>query len=84
MGLRDFKVGEPVFLKVKEKRSSLRLGFFPKLAAKYYGPFEILENIGPVSYMIEFIASMRVKNVLHSLLQKYVVEPNHIIDWIVI
>jgi hypothetical protein len=39
---RDFKVGEHVFLKVKVKRILLRLGSFPKLAARYYGPFEIL------------------------------------------
>jgi hypothetical protein len=36
---RDFKVGEHVFLKVKVKRSSIRLGSFPKLAAIYFGPF---------------------------------------------
>jgi len=36
---RDFKVGEHFFLKVKVKRSSLILGCFPKLAARYCGPF---------------------------------------------
>jgi hypothetical protein len=35
-------VGEHVFLKVKEKISSIRLVCFPKLAAIYGGPFEIL------------------------------------------
>jgi hypothetical protein len=39
---REFKVVEHVFFKVKEKRSLLRLGSFPKLGARYYGPFEIL------------------------------------------
>jgi hypothetical protein len=34
--LRDFKVGEHVFLKVKEK-CSLRLGSCPKLATRYCG-----------------------------------------------
>jgi hypothetical protein len=43
---RYFKVGQHVFIKVKEKRSYLRLGFFPKLAERYCGPFEILEKIG--------------------------------------
>jgi hypothetical protein len=42
---RDFKEGEHVFLKVKAKRSSLGLGRCPKLAARYCGPFEILEKI---------------------------------------
>jgi hypothetical protein len=78
---RDFKVGEHVFLKVKAKRSLLRLGSFPKLVARYCGPFEILENIGLVAYLLAFFASMRVHNVLHvSLLRKHVPEPNHIID----
>jgi hypothetical protein len=82
---RDFEVGEHVFLKVKERRILIRLGCFPKLVVTYYGPFEILEKIGPVSYMIAFPASMRVHNVFHVLLlNKYVSGPNHIIDWIVI
>jgi hypothetical protein len=45
-----------VFLKVKEKRCLLRLGSFPKLAVRYCGPFEILEKIKSVVYIIEFHA----------------------------
>jgi hypothetical protein len=78
-------VGEHVFLKVKEKISSIILGSFHRLATRYYGPFEILENIGIVSYMLTLLTSMRVHNVFHvSLLKKYVPDPNHIIDWNVI
>jgi hypothetical protein len=70
-----------VFLKVKAKRSSLRLGSCSKLAARYCGPFEILENISPVAYVLALSTSMRVNNVFHvSLLNKYVHEPNHTID----
>jgi hypothetical protein len=43
---RYFKVGKHIFLQVKEKISSLILGCCPKLAARYCGPFEILEKIG--------------------------------------
>jgi hypothetical protein len=79
---RYFKVGEHVFLKFKAKRSSLRLGSFPKLVVRYCGPFEILENKRLVAYMITLFASMRVHNVFHvSLLNTYVADPNHIIDW---
>jgi hypothetical protein len=78
-------VGEHVFLKVKEKRSSLRLGSFPEFAMRYCGPFEKLEKIGSVAYMLAFPTSTRVHNVFHvSLLKKYVPDPSHIIDWNVI
>jgi hypothetical protein len=60
---RYFKVGEHVFLKVKAKRSSIRLGSCLKLETRYCGPFEILETIGTISYMLSFPASMRVHNV---------------------
>jgi hypothetical protein len=78
-------VGEHVFLKVKAKRISLRLGSCPKLATKYCGPFEILEKIRPFECMLALYASIRVHNVFHvSLLKKQVLDPNHIFDWIVI
>ena len=70
---------------MKEKTSSLRLGSFQKLEARYCGTFEILENIGPIAYMLALPTSMRVHNVFHvSLLKKYVPDPNHTIDWNVI
>jgi hypothetical protein len=46
---REFKVGDHVFLKVKAKRSSLKMGNCSNLAARYCGPFEILERIGHVA-----------------------------------
>jgi hypothetical protein len=74
-----------VFSKVNVKRSSLRLGSYPKLESRYCGPFEILEKTWSVAYMISFPASMRMHNLFHvSLLNKYLSNPNHIIDWIVI
>jgi hypothetical protein len=82
---RYFKVGKHVFLKVTAKGSSLRLGSCPKLATRYCGPFEILEKIGLVAYMIAIPASMTTHNVFHvSLLKKYVPDLNHVIDWNVI
>jgi hypothetical protein len=82
---RDFKVGEHVFLKVKANRSSLRLGNCSKLAARFCGPFEILERIGSVAYMLALPASMTVHNVFHvSFLKKYIHDANHVIDWNVI
>jgi hypothetical protein len=78
-------VGDHVFLKVKDNRISLKLGICAKLAAIFYGPFEILERIGTVSYMIALPASMSVHNVFHvSLRKKYIADVDHVIDWNVI
>jgi hypothetical protein len=82
---KEFKVEDHVFLKVKANRSSLKLGNCSKLEARYCGPFEILERIGPVDYIISFPSSMSVHNVFHvSLLKKYILDANHVIDWNVI
>jgi hypothetical protein len=82
---REFKVDDHVFLKLKFNRSYLKLGSYAKLAARFCGPFEILERIGPISYMIALPASMSVHNVFHvSFLKKYIPDDNHVIDWNVI
>jgi hypothetical protein len=78
-------VGGHVFLKVKAKSISLRLGSCPKLAVRYCGSFEVLEKIGLVASMLALPVSMGIHNVFHvSLLEKYVYDPNHMIDWTVI
>ena len=82
---KEFKVGDHVFLKVKAKRSSLKLGNYSKLVARYCGPFEILERIGLVAYMVAFPACMTIHNIFHvSLLKKYIPDANNVIDWNVI
>ena len=78
-------MGDHVFLKVKANRSSLKLGNCSKLPARYCGPFEILERIGPIAYMIALPTSMSVHKVFHVLLlKKYIPNANHVIDWNVI
>jgi exosome complex RNA-binding protein Rrp4 len=82
---REFKVGDHVFLKVKANISSLKLGSCSKMAAKFCGPFEILERIGPVAYILVLPASMTVHNVFHiSFIKKYIPNANHVIVWNVI
>ena len=69
---KEFCIGDHVFLKVKANRSSLKLGNYSKSTTRYCGPFEILERIGPVAYMIALPASMTIHNVFHvSFLKKY-------------
>jgi hypothetical protein len=49
MTTREFKVGEHVLLKVNPKKISLKSGSCTKLAARFCGPFEILDIIGLVA-----------------------------------
>jgi hypothetical protein len=82
---REFKVGDHVFLKVKARRSSLKLGNCSKMTTHYCGPFEILERIHPVTYMFALSASLCIHNGFHvSFLKRYVPDANHIINWNVI
>jgi hypothetical protein len=61
-------VGDHVFLKVKDKKSSLKLGSFSKLTMRNYGPFEIIERIGSIAYMFALLLSMHVHNVFNMCL----------------
>jgi hypothetical protein len=66
---------------MKPKKRSLKLGRCKKLTTIFRGPFEILDRIEPVAYMLALPASMNVDNVFHvSLMKKYVHDPNHVID----
>ena len=78
---KDFQIGEHVFIKVRPKKSSLRLGSFAKLAPRYCGPFEILSRIGQVAYQLALPPNLRVHNVFHIfVLKKYVHDATHVVN----
>ncbi|MGJ2631375.1 hypothetical protein ACR8J5_22395, partial [Salmonella enterica subsp. enterica serovar Paratyphi A] len=78
---RIFSKGDQVFLRVKPKRSSLKLGQFKKLAFRYCGPFEVLKRVGEQSYELALPSHMRIHNVFHvSLLKQYVADPLHVLN----
>ena len=64
---KEFQVSEHVFIKVRPKKSSLRLGSCAKLAPRYCGPFEILSKIGQVAYQLALPPNLRVHNVFQFL-----------------
>ncbi|GAA0167799.1 hypothetical protein LIER_40449 [Lithospermum erythrorhizon] len=69
---REFVEGDLVYLKLQPYRqNSLSLRKHLKLAVKYYGPFKIIQRIGPVEYKRKFPETSRIHPVFHvSLLKK--------------
>jgi hypothetical protein len=58
------------------------MGACAKLEPRYCEPFEVLYRVGPVSYHITIPPTVKDNNFFHvSLLNKYVCDSNHIIDW---
>eukprot|EP00253_Pinus_taeda_P025190 PITA_25190 len=79
---REFELGDHVYLRVKPRKSSLQWQGCAKLAPRYCGPFQVLEQIGPVAYKLALPSHIRVHNVFHiSILKRYVYNPQHIIKW---
>jgi hypothetical protein len=63
----EFQVGDHVYLKVKARKRSLKLGNYAKLAPRFCGPFKILTRIGPVAYQLALLANLRIHNVFQFL-----------------
>ena len=79
----EFKVGDHVFLKVMPMRGVIIFGKRGTLAPRYIWPFEILERVGTVAYRLVLPPSLLgVHEVFHvSMLQKYTLDPAHVVDW---
>lgn len=75
----EFDVGDRVFLKVRPYRqTSIASQTHHKLSAKFYGPFEIEQRVGPSAYRLKLPISSRIHPVFHvSQLRRVVREHPH-------
>lgn len=80
--IREFNVGEHVYLTVKPRKHTLRTVTSTKLAPQICGLCKTLDIIGPVAYQLALCSHIRVDNAFHVyFLNKYVHDSSHIIDW---
>jgi len=81
MLFKEFQVGEQVYLCIKPKKSSLRIGTCANKRPWFCGPFNILERIGLVAYPLALPSIVKVHDVFHvSLIKKYVKDVDNVID----
>ena len=79
---REFNVGDHVYLKVKSKKISLSLGRCSKLAPSYCGPYEVLAKIGLVAYQFTLPPKIKVHDVFHVSLLKYIYTWCYSYNWL--
>ena len=79
----EFEVGDHVFLKVMPKKGVVKFDKRGKLSPRFIGPFEILKRVGTVAYWLALPPNMSgFHKVFHvSMLQRYTLDPAHVVDW---
>ena len=65
------------------KRGVVRFNKRGKLSPRFIGPFEALERVGTIAYQLALPPGLSsVHAVYHvSILQKYTLDPTHVVDW---
>jgi hypothetical protein len=69
----EFAPGDLVWLLLNQRATaSVRDNARTKLALKFFGPYEVIERIGPVAYKLRLPAKARIHNVFHvAFLKKF-------------
>lgn len=61
---RELVVGDWVFLKLRPHvQQSVETRINPKLAPRYYGPFQVIGHVGAVSYKLQLPPSSRIHRI---------------------
>src|SRR5579859_7223447 len=78
----QFEVSDHVYLKVSPTRGVQRFGVRGKLAPRYVGPYERVEQCGPVAYRLRLLTSLSaVHDVFHvSQLKKCTRVPTEVVE----
>lgn len=75
---RTLEIGDLVYLKLQPyTQHSVELRRKLKLSSKFYGPFQIIKNIGEVAYKLNLPVRSRIHHVFHAYAQKKIGD-NHV------
>ena len=75
------EIGEKVFLKVSPWKKVMRFGKKGKLSPRFIGPYEVIEKVGPVAYILALPPELeKIHSVFHvSMLRRYRSDPSHVV-----
>jgi len=62
---KEFYIREQVYLHIKLKKSSFRIGSCAKITPQFCWPFSIIERIGPIPYRLTLPLTVKVHDVFH-------------------